>query len=216
MKKEELRSSLDKIQPPEELVDLTLARIHEQKAREQRRTQRRDWFAPSTVYGKGLRLAGAACAFVLVFSIGFTVARLGTDDPSALSTPNARLAGTLDTDQVGNNYGANVASYSRMDAEEWIVVRGNTASIQFTDLTEEQIAMGALAGGQVTIAVESIEGRSDEFSRSTISTELVADVLFYDTDSLNMLVNASETDLLIRLIPTEDEGWEIHDFFPAE
>ena len=216
MKKEELRSSLDKIQPPEELVDLTLARIHEQKAREQRRTQRRDWFAPSTVYGKGLRLAGAACAFVLVFSIGFTVARLGTDDPSALSTPNARLAGTLDTDQVGNNYGANVASYSLMDAEEWIVVRGNTASIQFTDLTEEQIAMGALAGGQVTIAVESIEGRSDEFSRSTISTELVADVLFYDTDSLNMLVNASETDLLIRLIPTEDEGWEIHDFFPAE
>ena len=216
MKKEELRSSLDKIQPPEELVDLTLARIHEQKAREQRRTQRRDWFAPSTVYGKGLRLAGAACAFVLVFSIGFTVARLGTDDPSALSTPSARLAGTLDTDQVGNNYGANVASYSRMDAEEWIVVRGNTASIQFTDLTEEQTAMGALAGGQVTIAVESIEGRSDEFSRSTISTELVADVLFYDTDSLNMLVNASETDLLIRLIPTEDEGWEIHDFFPAE
>ena len=216
MKKEELRSSLDKIQPPEELVDLTLARIHEQKAREQRRTQRRDWFAPSTVYGKGLRLAGAACAFVLVFSIGFTVARLGTDDPSALSTPNARLAGTLDTDQVGNNYGANVASYSRMDVEEWIVVRGNTASIQFTDLTEEQIAMGALAGGQVTIAVESIEGRSDEFSRSTISTELVADVLFYDTDSLNMLVNASETDLLIRLFPTEDEGWEIHDFFPAE
>ena len=216
MKKEELRSSLDKIQPPEELVDLTLARIHEQKAREQRRTQRRDWFAPSTAYGKGLRLAGAACAFVLVFSIGFTVARLGTDDPSALSTPNARLAGTLDTDQVGNNYGANVASYSLMDAEEWIVVRGNTASIQFTDLTEEQIAMGALAGGQVTIAVESIEGRSDEFSRSTISTELVADVLFYDTDSLNMLVNASETDLLIRLIPTEDEGWEIHDFFPAE
>jgi hypothetical protein len=212
MKKEELKASLDKIQPREELVNLTLARIHEQKARE----NRRDWFTSSTIYGKGLRLAGAACAFVLVFSIGFTAARLGLDDPTAPPTPDVRLAGTLDTDQVGNNYDANVASYALMDAEEWIVVRGNTASIQFIDLTEEQSAMGAIAGGRGTISVESIEGRSNEFSRSTISTELVADVLFYDTDSLNLLVNAAETDLLIRLIPTEGESWEIHDFYLAE
>ncbi len=215
MKKEELKASLDKIQPREELVDLTLARIHEQKNRARRRAEHREWFSPSTVSGMGMRLAGAACAFALVFSIGFTVARLGTDDPTAPPAPDVRLAGTLDTDQVAGNYDMNVAAYS-MPEEEWIVVRGNTASIQFCDLTEEQSAMGALAGGKVTIAVESIEGRSDEFSRATISTELVADVLFYDTDSLNLLVNASETDLLIRLIPTEEDGWEIHDYFPAE
>ena len=216
MKKEELKASLDRIQPREELINSTLAKVHEQQAKEHRKQTKETTFFPA-VYQRGLRLAGAVCAFALVFSIGFAVARLGGTDP--ITTPNgpgAKLAGTLDTDNVSNNYGVHTATYSLIGADEWIALRGNVTTLHFSDLTEDELAMGALAGGKVTISVQSIEGRSEELSRKTISTEITADFLLYDTESLNLLVNASESDLLIRLIPTEEDGWEIHDFFPAE
>lgn len=216
MKKEELKSSLDRIQPREELINSTLAKVHAQKAKNEQKQAREMTFFPAA-YHRGMRLAGAVCAFALVFSIGFAVARLGGADPIATPDgPGAKLAGTLDTDNVSNNYGVHTATYSLVGADEWIALRGNVTTLHFSDLTEDELAMGALAGGKVTISVQSIEGRSEQLSRKTISTEITADFLLYDTESLNLLVNASESDLLIRLIPTEDGGWEIHDFFPAE
>ena len=215
MKKEELKASLGRIQPREELVNSTLARIHEQQARERSSTKQTGGFFPA-VYNRGLRVAGAVCAFALVFSIGFAVAKLGGVDPTVTPVdPSARLAGTLDTDVV-NSSGLNVAMYADFAEEEWIAVRGNVASLLFTDLTEEQSAMGAIACAEVHISVKSIEGRSEEFSRETISTELTASVLLYDTETLNALANASTSDLIIRLMPTDNDGWDILDLCPAE
>ncbi len=215
MKKEELKASLGRIQPREELVNSTLAKIHEQKARQERATIQTGGFFPA-VYNRGLRVAGAVCAFALVFSIGFAVAKLGGVDPTVTPVdPGAKMAGTLDTDVV-NNSGLNVVMYAALGEEEWIAVRGNVASLRFADLTEEQSAMGAMASVEVCIAVKSIEGRSEEFSRETINREITATVLLYDTETLNALVNASTTDLIIRLMPTDNDGWDILDLCPAE
>lgn len=212
MKKEELKASLGRIQPREELVNSTLARIHEQQAQERSSTIQRGGFFPA-VYNRGLRVAGAVCAFALVFSIGFAVAKLGGVDPTVTPVdPSARLAGTLDTDVVNN---PSLAMFS-LGEEEWIAVRGNVDSLRFVDLTEEQSAMGAVASAEVTIAVKSIEGRSEEFSRETINREITATVLLYDTETINALVNASTSDLLIRLMPIDNDGWDILDLCPAE
>ena len=76
--------------------------------------------------------------------------------------------------------------------------------------------MGAVASAEVTIAIKSIEGRSEEFSRETINREITASVLLYDTETINALVNASTSDLLIRLMPIDNDGWDILDLCPAE
>lgn len=216
MKKEELKSSLDRIQPREELVNATLAKIHEQKARQiLQDTQKKSFFSPG--FNRGLRVAGAVCTFALVFSIGFAMAKLGGMDPVASPADNSpHMARTLDTTDVVNNTDLNIAMYTGLDEEEWIAVRGNVSALRFRDLTEEQSAMGAIACADVTISIKNIEARSEVFSRGTINSEITATVLLYDTETINTLVDASEADLLVRLMPTENEGWDIMDLYSME
>ncbi len=202
MKQEELKISLGKIQPREELIQSTLAKVRDQKIRrEQKYTGRNINF--SVAYNKSLRLAGAVCAFAFVFFVGFTAGNSDKGD----------LARALNTDTV-SNYGVRMTSYDAISAPEWITVRGQVSTLHFTELPEE--SMGAIASADVQISVGSIEERSDQFSRKTIRTELTATVLFYDTESLNLLSSSDTPELLFRLIPTGDDGWDIHDFRVAE
>jgi hypothetical protein len=76
--------------------------------------------------------------------------------------------------------------------------------------------MGAIACADVTISIKNIEARSEVFSRGTINSEITATVLLYDTETINTLVDASEADLLVRLMPTENEGWDIMDLYSME
>ena len=204
MKKDELKSSLGRIRPREELVSATLVKMREQREREERKQQ---LFTPA--YAKGLRLAGAFCAFALVFCIGFVVARQSTIDPvSGLENPDSRVSGELDTSNV-NNAGLNVAMLPAEETGEWIVVQGNVESIRFESLTEEDSAMGAIARATLSVTVHNVVSASDELSRKTIRTDIEVSALFYDNDSLNALVNATEQDVLIRLVPVADDGWEL-------
>ena len=202
MKQEELKISLGKIQPREELIQSTLAKVRDQKMhREQRSSWRSIIFSIS--YNKGLRLAGAVCAFALVFFMGYTAAPPHKVD----------FALTLSTDPV-SNYGVRMASHDTIPATEWLTIRGQVKALHFTELTEEEDRK-VIASAQVQISVSNIEEKSDQLSRKDISTDLTATVLLYDTESLNLLVNPQASNLLFRLIPTENGGWNIYDFYPA-
>ncbi len=214
MKQEELKSTLGKIQPREELIQSTLNRVHEQQA-QKLTSARRSAFFPA-VYNRGMRLAGAVCAFALVFSMGFAVAKLGGGNPADTKEPlSVNMMATLDTENV-NNDNLRIASFGLIPAEEWMVVRGRVSSIRFLEMTEENKAMGAIASIELGITATNVEGRSEVFSRTNVNSALTATILIYDTDSLNLLVDTSAPELLIHLIPTEGEGWDIHDFCIAE
>ena len=204
MKKDDLKSSLGRIRPREELVSATLVKMREQREREERKQQ---LFTPA--YAKCLRLAGAFCAFALVFCIGFVVARQSTFDPvSGLENPDSRVSGELDTGNVDNS-GLSVAMLPAEETTEWIVVQGNVESISFESLTDEDSAKGAIARASLTLTVKNVVSASEELSRKTIRTDIRVSALFYDNESLNALVNATEQDVLIRLIPVADDGWEL-------
>lgn len=214
MKQEELKSTLGRIQPREELIQSTLNKIHEQQAQKSVSTRRSNPF--SAAYHRGMRLAAAACAFVLVFSMGFAVAKLGNVTPVDPGDPaSIDMNAMLDTENVQNDH-LRIASYGLIPEEEWLIVRGQIRSVRFRDLTEENKAMGAIASVELDITVRAIEGRSEEFSRKSISPALTATILVYDTESLNLLVDTSSPELMIHLIPTEGDGWDIHNFSIAD
>ncbi|MBQ8407424.1 MAG: hypothetical protein IJY39_01025 [Clostridia bacterium] len=210
MKKEDLKSTLGKIKPREELVNSTLVKMKEQREKEWRRETR-----VTPVYARSLRVAGAFCAFAIVFCLGFFAARQSDALVTEPDSPEIRLSGELDTDNVSNP-GINIASYGLDEETEWIIVNGRIDSMQFGALDEQDEADGVVSRAIVSVSVSDVVNRSEELSRDKINTEIEADVLFYDTESLNAFVNSMSGELLIKLVPVAENGWEIADFSPVE
>ena len=202
MKKDDLKASLGRIKPREELVNSTLMKMREEREKEFRRETR---FTPA--YARGLRVAGAFCAFALVFCLGFFAARQGFM-PEIDNGQDARAA-ELDTYETA---GADVAMFSLGDEQEWIVVRGNVFSFNFEELGESDRDSGVVSRASVQFDVVEVENRSDNLTRETISTIIETDVLFYDNDSLNAFVNLMRDEMLFKLVPTGETGWEVEDF----
>ncbi len=201
MKKKELKAALGRIQPREELVSETLAKMRKEK---ERREERRS-FSPA--FSRGMRLASALCAFALVFCIGFVVARQGVTTPAS---PDGRSVVELDTSNV---HTPGVASYTLEgdQAGDWLIVKGSVNSLRFADVESEDAEAGALYRGLVSLTVTQIEGKSEEFPLETIMSELEADILFYDTETLNFYMDIISEEMSFRLIYDDDGNWRIAD-----
>ena len=102
MKKEDLRASLDRIRPREELIASTLTQMADVRRHEAEKKEKFVFATPA--FSRSVRLAGAFCAFALVFCIGFVVARQSNLDPVGNQpTPvDSRVGGELDTSNVNN------------------------------------------------------------------------------------------------------------------
>ena len=211
MKKEDLKASLGKIKPREELVNSTLLKMREEREKEFRRETR---FAPA--YARGLRVAGAFCAFAIVFCLGFFAARQGfMPETEPDETSGVRVASELATDNVSNpDYTA--SQYNLKEDDEWIVISGRIDSMQFVELTEDDAANGVDKRVKVIISVFEVEAKSENLSRKTISTEINTELVFHDNDALNSFVNVIGCETMFTLIPTGETGWEIVSFSPAE
>jgi len=206
MKKKDLKAALGRIQPREELVSMTLAKMkNEKEKREERRS-----FTP--MFSRGMRLAGALCAFALVFCIGFLVARQGIDNPVV---PDGRSVVELDTSNVANN--PNIASYGLEGDEEgeYLIVTGSIDSLRFADVDISDAEAGVLYRAIVDLSITQIEGRSDNFPLETILSEIEADILFYDTETLNFYMGITSEEMTYRLTYDEENGWRIADILIA-
>lgn len=202
MKKEELKRSLAQIKPRRELVDSTIVKIREQKYKESRGRS----FSPG--FSRGLRLASAFCAFVFVFCIGFAVAKNNFFDPTVKS-PEGRIAGELDTSGVATQ-GIDLAMYSFEDDENGRILEGEVKALRFVDLTEEDHKNSVMFRCIVEIAVSDIETGEEE-------NTIVANILFYDSESMNIFNNHNNSKLLFKIVSSDDGHWSIVDFaLPTE
>jgi hypothetical protein len=208
MKKERLKREIGLIRPREELITSTIAKVNLEKAKKE---DRKAIFSPS--FNKGVRLAGAFCAFVLVFCVGFAVAKQNTPEFVA-PAPDVKLIG-LETE------GLDAESIASLDLAEsfengWILISGQTDSLKFFELTQDEKECGALRGCNAEITATGLLDRSESLSVDIdeISATISASAVFYDHDILESFLDMSCSEMILRLTPDGEGGWMIVDFAP--
>ena len=209
MKKERLKRELGMIRPREELITSTIAKVNREKAKKE---DRKAIFSPS--FNKSVRLAGALCAFVFVFCIGFAVARQNNAAAQITPTPDLKLVG-LETE------GFSAESIAFLELEEdfengWILISGSADSLRFFEVSSEEKENGAIRGCSVDITAKGLLDRSETLSVDLdgISANINASVVFYDHDLLESFFDMRCSDMILRLTPDENGGWTIVDFAP--
>ena len=209
MKKDDLKASLGKIRPREELIESTLNKI--EAAQERKETRARF----SVANPSALRLAGALCSFIFVFFFGFAVARHGMTAPTTDENPG-RSSVELDTVCVPDS-DISPASFMFGDENtEWIIVECEVTSLGFDDKTEDDIAGGVAYRCRIELTAQSVQGISENFSLKSIYSDIDADICFYDEDELHRFVADMSETMLIRLTRNGDNSWTASDFTVAE
>lgn len=211
MKKNDLKASLGRIRPREELICSTINKVAEQKERQQRR-----FFLPS--YSFGMRLAGAVCAFVLVFFMGMGIARLdGNAGGNDVNTPALRTLAELAVTEASTD-GAAMLVFEHEFENGYIVIKGNIDNISFVSLTDAEKADGVARHCKVTITADGLIEKSDDLKVDLENTNetFEADVVFYDNDILNTFIDQSTGEMIIRLTPDDNNNWSIVEFAPFE
>ena len=211
MKKNDLKASIGRIRPREELISSTINKVAEQKERQQRR-----FFLP--FYSFGMRLAGAVCAFVLVFFMGMGIARLdGNAGGNDVNTPAVRTLAELAVTEASTD-GAAMLVFEREFENGYIVINGNIDNISFVSLTDAEKADGVTRRCKVTITADGLIEKSDDLKVDLEKTNetFEADVAFYDNDILNTFIDQSTGEMIIRLTPDDNGNWSIVEFAPFE
>lgn len=209
MKKEELKASLGKIKPREELIASTLAKINELREREERRS----WLS-SPAFSLGLKVAGACCAIALV--VALSLSAIGSNKPETVDQPSvARTLAEIDTSGSETSK-VNVAAFTlENDAPNgWIIVSGSVDSFVFEELAENEIADGVVGKGSAQFAADNVLERSPVLSvdMSTTGTALSLNVLFYDNESLDSFINLTSGKAILRITPESNGTWTVLDF----
>lgn len=204
MKKNQLKRELGRIRPREELVNSTIAKVNAQKEREERKI-----FSP--IFLKGMKLAGALCAFVLVFCIGFAVA----SQPN-VADPAKRTIGDLEATEAATS-GISTLSFEDELPNGWILVNGEVISLNFAELTDADKAEDAVRRCKVNLNITGLIDQSEEISvdLKKASAEVEANIVFYDADVMESFFNHSTSEMILRLTP-DDNGWTIVEFAAFE
>lgn len=204
MKKNELKASLGKIRPREELVSATLNAVREQKERQERR-----FVLPS--YSFGMRLAGAVCAFALVFCIGFIAARQN------INTPDARTLAQLEHTEATSD-SVSMFAFENEYENGYILINGNVDSMTFIELAESDKENGALRRCKVSVNANGLIEKSDNLIVDLNKSSAVfdAEIVFYDNEVMNMFFDQTTGEMFIRLTPDENGNWSIVEFAPFE
>ena len=202
MKNEDLKASFGKIQPREELVNSTLVKIREQKEKQNNKQQ---IFTPS--YNRGLRLAGAFCAFALVFCIGYFVA---TKTMPSVNNGDSGISltkineGKTTLDELNTDEVSPVMLSGGEDAEH-IDVKGEIISNEIKSVD------GQSFNCEIKVSVSEVYG---SLSLENVSSIIIAKILFTDSEQLNDFVN-SQGVMYLRLAPNSTDGtltWTVIDF----
>ena len=205
MKKNDLRASLDKIKPREELICSTIEKINDKKRAREARFNLQG-FSFST------RLVGALCSLALVFCIGFAVAKQNT-------VPATRTIGQLEatTPMTDNNSLPSPLSSLEL-SRGWILVSGEINNLSFDSLTDADLQSGVLRRCKVNLTADGLIARSNDISADLNKTDscLDATVLFYSEEKTNSFFDMSTSKMIFCLTPDESGEWIIVDFEPFE
>ena len=214
MRKEELRASLAKIQPREELIISTINKMNEQRLGIR---QKRSFGTRAFAY----RLATALCALVVVMGLGVFS---GVNQMSLPDAENPLLRGA---DVTTGDSGVSPASLSGDDVEmlsamarskggEWAIVEGHVQSCFFLELTEEQKRDGVIFLCGVEIVTTAIsEGTLDASLLPTESESLSAVIKFTDAEAANEFFSVHDAPILFSIRPladSESHVWSVDDY----
>lgn len=208
MKKEDLKASLGKIKPREELINSTLMKMSEKRERKEKKSL---LFTP--IFAMGLKLAGACCTFVLVFILGLTV--LNDNRTPAVDTSIYRTLAEIDTSDA-TTPSIHTATFIPEDKAPngWIMVIGDVKSFTVSDSNENDKSGGEICRGVVEFVADKIIVRSKNLSidLSETSTDISAYVTFYDEGSSNKFADMTSGKMVVCITPCENGKWRVLDF----
>lgn len=189
MKREELKATLNKIQPGEELIQTTLRKVEMQKNKKTRFS-----FWNTAVY----RYEAAVCTLVLLCGVGLMTGKL-SGDKNAVLTPQGMAVGRGVLQENAEEYDTPVAVYSL--EEEQIRTTGVLCDYTLCELTEAEKAFGIVAHALLTVQPEQ-------------GTKICAEMFFYEEAKLQELKAAVSGKLDFLLLQTAEEGntWRVLDF----
>ena len=211
MKKEELKASLGQIKPREELIEATLAKMREQK---EKQDNKKYIFVPN--FNRGLRLAGAFCAFALVFCIGFFAAK----ETNPQVTPGGDIViarEALDATTI-SEFEDDTSDQSLLhggEGTEFIDVRANIQACKPASDSEDN------GSNKYVLSIEVLEllKKTSNFNQSKVSAELDVYIYCSSQGELNNVLNLVGGECNLRLT-AEQKGddliWSIIDFSIAE
>lgn len=189
MKREEIKATLEKIQPREELIQETLRKAEAQK---NKKTVFSFWKTGA------YRYAAAVCTLMLLCSVGLMTGKL-SGDKNAVPTPQGTSVARNLHQEDAEESGALVAFYAL--EEEPVQTQGVLRSYTLCELTGAEKASGIIAHALLTVRPEQ-------------GTEISAEMFIYEEAMLQKLENAvsGTFTFLLQKMQEEETVWEVLDF----
>ncbi len=206
MKKEDIRSALERIRPKEELVDRTLANMRIAKEKQKRQ---REMVFPLPMFNKGARLAGAFCVLLLIVGVCIATVNSGLINPSnTASQPTLADMIKVKTSDM------EPAGYSFFDdnGNGWILATGTFKEcLDKGNSTENSELDGVVI---MLFSVTELNEYSDTLSvdikKTSADITVCADL--GDSESAEEFANMLNTPMLIRATPNNDGTWILLDY----
>ncbi len=202
MKKNQLKNSLGRIRPREELIRDTILKVEAQKIQGR---ETRTLLSP--VFSKGIRIAGAFCALALAVGIGFALA--GNDKPVTVEPPTRTLAEIETNECTGADYAS--FTFEEETPSGWIIVTGNADSLAFIEPSDEEKAAGYTKKAEITFSADKMleKSASIEVDLDKVSTSLTLTVCFEDDEEATGFSNLTTGELILRITPKADGSWYV-------
>ena len=217
MKKSELRASLAKIQPREELIETTINKINEHRLGITSE-RRMPTFAFAT------RLAAAFCALLLIVGLG--IAANNTAPLTDSSNPQTRNSSVTDKADSGivsheeDDSRSALAEYARSQYTTWIIADGEIISCNIETPTDEQKENGILFLCTSQIVISEVSDSTLSYEQNFTSGEIIdANIEFYSNSYANDFVTSTQKNATFLLVESEgEEGstWKIEAFIADE
>ncbi|MBQ7927010.1 MAG: hypothetical protein IJ335_12085 [Lachnospiraceae bacterium] len=230
MKKEELRESLDRIRPSEELIDATMQKIKEQQEVRQRAKVP---FWSTTNY----RWVSAVATCALVLGVGLVawrqtgrnVAQDGTTDNQEYrlaeeiglysdteTTENELVTGVEASMTESQSATEDQSAFSQMDTsyEQWALLRGTILSCRFLEVSPEDATRGMKPQAILEFDLQEVLDRTEQWA--TEDEDTICVLADFVDEKLNELINSMGSDISIQIIPIENKEeavWKITDYF---
>lgn len=196
MREVELKETLGRIQPSEELIQTTLLKVEEQRKKKEKTVF--SWMG-----SYGYRYAVAVCTLVLLVGIGFATRTMQGD---VSRNPQENIVGRSSGQEAEDMHGVQMTAYTAEDDADAVWMKGVLCACTMCDVTAEEKNAGIVA--HATLLLEQSE-----------ESTLCAEMYFYDEAELEQLVTAISKELYFRLTSEERNGgttWKVLDFSTEE
>lgn len=186
MRKEDLKTELGKINPPEDLIRATLLKMEEAKEKKENSFLS---FVKGFRYKTATFATVACCALVLILGIGAITGNRDRkeDNPSVIDSRIGQEGPVMQNDDL------QIAAYTPEQDADVTRVKGVLLACGFSEITAEEAAEGVVAHGVLTIEQED-------------GTVVSADMLFYEQEAFQQLTDLLSEEIYFAMVCEEKDG----------